>query len=349
VWIGHVIQRRRDGSSWKEILWFAFAKPAWWVGWYPRRLRHAGDVWPRLPPDLRRARATVWIFVVLWISLTPTQLIIMSSDDIYRKTGQKAPIQQFTARLPRELVVTTGRLAAISTLGLMASVILFSLRWGRLVRRTRSNVGVTNAMFFRDTGHRSFWLKPEVAAFLLREGPDPARAPGSPRELASAISAAVERLPGGSQALGAGARDGAASLASAIAGLDAEIASLSSNADTAERERLETKLAALGPAPPNEDEARRQMRELLQRQLDLLRGFESRLEALRAVRTKRFELLRALWRQAIDLREAANDPGREAHATGRIRALCAEIAQHLDGAGTNPTVAITEAPTMERS
>jgi hypothetical protein len=92
-----------------------------------------------------------------------------------------------------------------------------------------------------------------------------------------------------------------------------------------------------------------QVRELLQKQFDLLRGFESRLESLKAGRAKRFDLLRALWLQAVDLCSAGNDAGKESRATGRIRALCAEITQHLDGAGPSPTAAISDAPTIERS
>jgi hypothetical protein len=163
------------------------------------------------------------------------------------------------------------------------------------------------------------------------------------------VSIAVSRLTGGSEVLSVSARDAANSLAGAIVLLDVEIANLASNADPTERERLEARLTTLGPAPPDEAEARRQMRELLQKQLDLLRGFESPLEGLRARRAQRFELLRALWREAVDLRAGGNDPKRGDRATGRIRALCAEITQHLDEAGGSPTAAISDAPTIERA
>ena len=81
----------------------------------------------------------------------------------------------------------------------------------------------------------------------------------------------------------------------------------------------------------------------------MLRHVEPRPEGLEAGRAKRLELLRGLWRQAMDLRAAANDPGREGPATGRLLALCAEITRECAGTGGDPTGAIGDAPTIERS
>lgn len=124
--------------------------------------------------------------------------------------------------------------------------------------------------------------------------------------------------------------------------------------DPSEIARLADKLAALGSAPPNEGEARAQMRDLFQKQLDLLRGFESQLEGLKAGRVRRLELLRALWLQAVELRAAGGDAGRTSRATGRIRTLCAEIAQQLGPSSITQafadqaTEAISDNPTIER-
>ena len=244
-----ILQRRREGRPWRQVCAFIVSKPSWWVGWYPKRLRHPGDVWRRLPADLRRARAALWIFVLAWLAVLPPQLIILSGEDTYRKTGQRAPIQKLAAELPRGVLMIVVLPAALGTLGLMTSLALFVGRWGRAVRQSKAPRRLTNAMFFQDTGHRSFWSKPEVAGFLLPDRPGPTEAPATPRDLASAVSTAVSRLPDESRPLGAAARDAATSLASAIAELDAEIASLSSNVDPAERERLEARLAALGPTP----------------------------------------------------------------------------------------------------
>ena len=351
LWLHVIIQRWREGRPWRQILGFTFAKPFWWVGWYPSRLRHPGDVWSRLPADLRLARTAVWAFVLAWLTIMPAQVIILSGDDTYRKTGQRPPIQRVMAEVPRDMVFFAGRAAGLGILVLMASLLLFTLRWGRTVRRSKSNRRLTNAMFFQDTGHRSFWLKPDVAV-LLQPAESPkgqtASAPTSAPELAQTV-AEVCRSLAPSSGIRNDAAEAACALAASIAALDAEIASLSASVDPAERERLESRLAALGPAPPSEDVGRRQMRDLLQKQFDLLRGFESRLGSLKAGRAKRLDLLRALWLQAVDLRAAANDPAKEGPATGRIRALCAEITQHLNGAGTNPTAAISDAPTIERT
>jgi uncharacterized membrane protein YhaH (DUF805 family) len=348
LWAWLVQQRHRDGRPLREILWFAFAKPAWWVGLYPTRLRHKRDVWRRLPPDLRRARAAFWLFVMAWLALMPPQMVILSGSDRYRKTGQKAPLQKLVEDVPREAVTAVVRLSALGTLALITSLILFTVRWGRVVRGTKANRRLTNAMFFQDTAHPSFWLQPEVAAFLTASelhGTPPA----SPRDLLSEIVTAVSRLDPGSHAVGANARAAATALVESISALDREITSLGAANDAAEADRLSTKIAALGPPLPSEGDAKAQMRGLLQQQLDLHRGVEARLASLKEVRSRKHALLRSLWQEARALREATSDPGRLVQSSARLRSLCAEIESGLDGADTqSATGAISDAPTIER-
>ena len=175
--------------------------------------------------------------------------------------------------------------------------------------------------------------------------------PKSARDLVAAISTGVSSLSGEARTLGARARDGANDLALAVEALDREIASLAGAADAAEMDRLVAKLEALGAPSVDEGSAKSQMRDMFQKQLDLLRGFASRLEELKAKRARLLELLRRLWRQAIELPGAVNDAARTSGATDRIRTLCAEIAGQLGGTSANlqATEAISEAPTIERS
>lgn len=121
--------------------------------------------------------------------------------------------------------------------------------------------------------------------------------------------------------------------------------------DPAEAERLAAKIAAIGPPSDRDGDGKRQMRDLLQKQLDLLRGFESRLPGLKDRRARRLELLRALWLQVTELGSAAGNDGTTSGATDRIRTLCAEIVTQMGGASadTEATEAISDAPTIERT
>jgi len=358
VWVYMVTQRRRDGSSWREILGFAFTKPSWWVGWYPRRFRLAGDVWSRLPADLRRARAAFWAFIVFFVALMPEQMILFNSWDDYRRTGVKGPLEMFFENVPKGLSKAFTATAALAILAIFVTILLSASRLRRSIALTRTSPRVLNAMFFQDTARRVFWSKPEVAVLLLPESRDPGRGKGAPtsaRELASAIATDVSPLTGDARVLGERARDLALDLAGSVAGLDGQIASLETAADPAEAGRLVAKLSALGSPIPSEGEEKRQMRDLFQKQLDLLRGLGTRVDALKAARAGRIEWLKALWLQAVELRAATGDAGRTNRATGRMRTLCAEIAQQLGPSSVTrrfvdeATEAISDAPTIERN
>ena len=147
------------------------------------------------------------------------------------------------------------------------------------------------------------------------------------------------------------ARDIAQRRANSIAAVEEEIASLKGAVDPAEGERLVAKLAALGGPLPTEGVAKGQMRDMFQQQLDLLRGFESRLDQLETRRGAQLALLRTLRSRATDLPAMANDAARSSGAAARISALCAEIDGRLGetSADLHATEAISEAPTIERS
>jgi hypothetical protein len=61
---------RSYGLDGRSILRKAFQQPRWWRSWYPRALRRPGDVWSRLPPELRRFRLycgalQIYVFVIV--------------------------------------------------------------------------------------------------------------------------------------------------------------------------------------------------------------------------------------------------------------------------------------------
>jgi uncharacterized protein YPO0396 len=96
------------------------------------------------------------------------------------------------------------------------------------------------------------------------------------------------------------------------------------------------------------------MRSLFQKQLDLLRGLEARLEDIKAGRSRRVDFLKALWLHAVDLQAAAGDSARTGRISDRIRKLFEQIDEHTGGRSTKSsgetgdTDAFSDLPTVER-
>jgi len=343
--------RVREGRSWGETLRLALSKPDWWVGSYPSRLRLPGDVWTRLPADLRRARAFLWAALVLWALWIPPQMLYFSGLDAYLKKGVKNPAQMFFERAPRffggPLIASVG----LGMLGSMAMAFFSAARWGRSPEVNSRSRHLTNAMFLRDTAHRTFWTRPEVASLLRVEATmDRVRSsPTSPRGLVAAIDIATRGLTGAASEAGGRARAAAVRMEAVLAALDAEIRSLSAGADAGEAERLASRIEAMGPAQSSEGEARRQMRGLLEKQLELLRGVESRLETLQARRARQIDLLTSLWQRTEQLAFSLGDPPKAEGVVASIEALChAAVAEQNQGETQDLDAVGSDAPTVER-
>ena len=57
----------------------ALQQPRWWRSWYPRSLRRRGDVWSRLPRELRRFRLCRGTFqVYVFAVFAPVQLLTVT-------------------------------------------------------------------------------------------------------------------------------------------------------------------------------------------------------------------------------------------------------------------------------
>jgi DNA-binding transcriptional regulator YhcF (GntR family) len=57
-----------------------FAPPALWRGWWPEGLRHSGDLWPRLPIEVRRARTMTSAFRVGLVAMLAITAIAVMHD-----------------------------------------------------------------------------------------------------------------------------------------------------------------------------------------------------------------------------------------------------------------------------
>ena len=341
---------RHQGYGWRDIGFVALCRPSWWPLYYPRRFRPRHDVWERLPRDERRCRECLtWAFIAVFLIL-PSIMLVQFHGAAGPGDGHTPAIAALAFMKQYGLIVPLFSVPMF----LFAISAWFDIRNRRTLRAKGVPGSLAALQGLRNSADRAFWSRPEFAALLLPAGEVSVRgraAPTSARDLASAISTAVSGLTGESHDLGLSARDAALNLAGAIGVMDGEIASLEGSADPAEAERLAAKITALGPASASEGEGKGQMRDLFQKQLDLLRGFESRLEGLKARRARQLELLRALWRQAVDLKTAMDDPGKNRGATDRIRTLCAEIARQVDRSSATRQFdpAITDSPTIERT
>jgi len=70
------IRLRSYGLDGRSILRKALQQPRWWRSWFPRALRRSGDVWSRLPRELRRFRLYRGAFQIYVFGVfVPSQLI----------------------------------------------------------------------------------------------------------------------------------------------------------------------------------------------------------------------------------------------------------------------------------
>ena len=231
------------------------------------------------------------------------------------------------------------------------------VRFERFRRRLGLDSYAAHRLIDAPTSARTPWLKPEIVALLLPEGSAspivPSAGPTTAAGLAEAVGSLARALPEPTRALGTQAVACARQLAEAIASLDKQIAGLVRALDPAEVGRLAGKITALGPDTGSSDD-NREARDIFQKQLDTVRSVEARVEDAKARRAKRFDLLKALWRQAVDLQAAESNSAGAAQAINRMRTLLATIEEQADGPKTirpdheGVTEAISDAPTLER-
>jgi hypothetical protein len=74
---------RRERLDARTITRKALQQPDWWRGWYPRSLRRRGDVWDRLPRELRRLRI-LWstAMLLMFLVLLPLLAVFFFADRI---------------------------------------------------------------------------------------------------------------------------------------------------------------------------------------------------------------------------------------------------------------------------
>ena len=309
----------RKGHPRERVRRLMTSAPRWWPFWWPASWRTPGDVWDRLPPLIRRLRGVRAAGYLVTYTLLLTII------------GVFGAMRPFLSGVPgtAAMALLLGQLAIVLSLFLGAAFVVE--RWGN---RHGLNAEESAALVNRPTTDRAFWRRPPFAALLSGAAARPALSaePQSPADFVRAIADAAGQLTGPVRETGSEAVTSARQLAGAMEAMDAEILQLARDSNPAELAQVEQKLAALGDAV-SDHEARRKMRALLEGQRDLLRGLADQLSAATQRRAQLADLLKTLWLQVASLRaEAACEALGASEITGRIRALCEEIARHAQAA-----------------
>jgi len=174
------------------------------------------------------------------------------------------------------------------------------------------------------TARPAFWSEPQVAALLAPADLAAAGGKDSPHDQLQSILRNADGLSGPLRALGAQAGVAARQLVVAVEQSDREIAELARTFDGGEEQRLVEKVDALRAAPA---ESSRPVRDLVEKQLELVRALKARLEEARDERNRKIEMLRTLALHLTTLRaRAAEAPSEVPPLSDRVRVLCDEIA-----------------------
>ncbi len=320
-------------QTWPTVLRTALGAPSWWPFWYPAALRRPGDVWARLPARIRWFRAVV-LAACLWFALVilPALVAITRGDDYYGRTGKRTVVGRLasasiaTYKLKDFVVMPFLAL----NLGLIAGgTVVGSWLRRRLGPRLADPEQATHTLL-EPTGHAAFWRREPFASLLE---PEPvARAgetPRTPEAYVAAVARRAEALPSDRRALGQEAVAVVRALDAALRRLEGQTTLLAGGAEPEESARLEARLAALGPPSPEEPPERREMRDLLERQLGLLRDVAARVEEAKRSRGSHLERMQRLWLEMEELSTGSGNGHGDPGAAERLRTLCRDIAADI--------------------
>ena len=102
------------------------------------------------------------------------------------------------------------------------------------------------------------------------------------------------------------------------------------DASPAESDRLQLRLAALGPTRPDETGERAEMRGLLSNELELVWRMRDRLEVASGQRARRFDRLRNLYAVLCEACDGVHDSIDEWDAPAKAVAACADLRRELE-------------------
>jgi hypothetical protein len=291
----------REGLSIGQSQRVIWTEPSWWPLWYPRGLRRRGNVWDRMPAAVRRVRTWPAGFLALGV--------LGQSDALFHVLDWRG--------IPVAL-----HLGIVFT-----SAVLFVIWYVLMVRARRALQGqgldardAARVVLAVPPSRLSFWARPHIAAILAPAArAEAAGRAESPHDQLQSILRHADELSGSLRPLGAQAAAAARQLLVSIEHADRDIAELARSLDAGEGERVAAKIEALGGASAP-------IRPLLEKQLELVRELQARIEEGREERNRKVEMLKTLALHLTSLRaRAAETPGEVPSVSERVRALCDEI------------------------
>jgi hypothetical protein len=313
---------RAAGIPWERVLQVAGWPPEDWAVWYPRRLRRPGDVWDRLPATPRVARTMPAVWIALAVMLGPLA-IIGTSPGYHEWTGLRRELTELAYRV----------LVPIPSFAFLGTVLI--PLWAVLRRQGSSAQDVLRFTLSEPTAKPAFWAQPHIAGRLRPAARAAAGTrTGSPHEQLQAILRTADGLTGPLRALGGQAAVAGRQLVEAIDHADRELGELVRTLDAGEEERLRAKVEAL---PPGDGSS---VRGLIEKQLQLVRALQARIDEARDERARKVEMLRTLALQLATLRARASEaPAEVPPLSERVRALCDEIGRQAMALaeGSRPT------------
>jgi hypothetical protein len=318
----HVWNTGRGGLRLLELARIASWPPEWWGLWWPRALRRPTDIWPRLPWQARFVRLSLTTFFIglPGLVLAPEWLSVR---------GLKAP------NLARIDLFVAGEVALV--LG-TALVVTGGFWW---TSRRGLTVSDGARVLFGATSPTPIWNAPHVAR-LLEPRTGSVRPPDrdAPADHLRAIQEIVVLLGTDAGGVGPTARSAAERVCREIDRCDRDSALFARDASPREVERLTLQLSALDESPDQDSTERRELRELVRHQLDVVRRMQARHEVAEQRSAHLFYLLRGLWAQLCLVRNVTvGGPAAVARQADQIRDLCAEIDRSL--APVDPAPAAT--------
>jgi len=285
----HIWNVGRGELPLREIARLSFWPPEWWGMWWPAALRRPNDLYVMLPRPARRVRAAVSAFTV------GLPALILARE--WFEAGTGAPLSADGRRVflgVEALMLATTALA-----------VAVAARWARSRGASWSD---SLRLLFGSTAPSRGWDAPHLSTLLMARGGEvrPPRANDAADHVRAIIDLA-SALPASAAELGRDAERAARAAGARMDESQREIAALARHGSSAELDRLVAHLGTLEATSDDVDEC--ELAELLQRQIDVVQRMQLRCELLTHERARTFQLVRALWRRLILVRDVALESG----------------------------------------
>lgn len=98
---------RLGGGSWTSALRSTLGQPRWWQAWYPRAIRHPGNVWDRMSTAMKALRTALWLDLAAIPFALPLVYFVPRLTEIAAASNHALP------RLMRIILDVSGALTPV--------------------------------------------------------------------------------------------------------------------------------------------------------------------------------------------------------------------------------------------